>query len=186
MLSRGKLISNLQSLTSVRAFTLTEVIVVVGVITLLLTVGVGYTQKGGKQIVLFREHAQFTQQILRARSFATQKLRPEDELICGYGIHIADKNEYMLFKDLPGGVCPGNGAIDFGNNEDLETFSLVEGVELVDWSHAEFVFSPRDGFVYFGSEKARPGEEATITLELKSTNQRLTIHVNYLGQVYTE
>jgi len=37
-----------------------ELIIVVGIMMLLLGVGVGYTQKGGKQIVLFREKAQLT------------------------------------------------------------------------------------------------------------------------------
>jgi prepilin-type N-terminal cleavage/methylation domain-containing protein len=100
-----------------RGFTITEVLVVVAVITVLLGVGVGYTQKGGKQIVLFREHSQLTQQILRARSFATQKLRPEQETICGYGIAIAsDYKSYTLFKDLPEGGFPGNGILDAGED----------------------------------------------------------------------
>lgn len=166
-------------------FTITEVMVVIGVLMLLLSVGVGYTQKGGKQITLFREHAQLTQQILRVRSFATQKLRPENETICGYGISIIDSNQYAVFKDLPSGGCPGNGIMDEG--EELESFTLDKAVDIFEYNHPQFVFSPRDGFVYFGTERARPDQDpASITLDLKETSQRLTIKVNYIGQVYTE
>ncbi|MDO8601526.1 MAG: hypothetical protein Q7R62_00125 [bacterium] len=184
-----KFVSVRGSLMAMRAFTLTEVIVVVGVMMLLLSVGVGYTQKGGKQIVLFREHAQLTEQILRARSFATQKLRPEDELVCGYGIAILSgtlsQSQYALFKDLPSGGCPGNGTMDSG--EDLETFTLDKAVRIFESNHSDFVFSPRDGFVYFGQNRARPDQDPVrITLELKDANQRLTISVNYIGQVYTK
>ncbi len=157
----------------------------VGVITLLLAVGVGYTQKGGKQIVLFREHAELTQQILRARSFSTQKLRPADETICGYGIAIdSDNGGYSLFKDLPDGGCPGSGAMEGG--EELEHFTMEDGVSIFEVNRYQFVFSPRDGFVYFGSERARPQDLAKITLQLESTGQRLTVNVNYIGQVYTD
>lgn len=189
ILSREKLASNLQPLASVRAFTMTEIIVVVGVMALLLSIGVGYTQKGGKQIVLFREHAQLTQQILRARSFATQKLRPEEELICGYGIALSpgslDGASYTLFKDLPSGGCPGTGKMDAG--EELEVFTMDKEVQFFgELNQPEFVFSPRDGFVYFGRERAQPGQEVVIPLELKGNNQQLILHINYIGQVYTE
>lgn len=173
-----------------RGFTITEVVVVVGVLTLLLSVGVGYTQRGGKQIVLFKEHAQLTQQILRARSFSTQKLRPEQETICGYGIAILSNSEYALFKDLPsGGACPGDATMNSG--EQLEKFALDEAINIFEYNHADFVFLPRDGFVYFpvngAAKRAEPTQDpAYITLELKESGQRLTINVNYIGQVYTE
>lgn len=176
-----------RSLQRVAGFTLTELIVVVGVMTLLLAVGVGYTQRGGKQIVLFRDHAQLTQQILRARSFATQKLRPEQETVCGYGLSILSPNEYALFKDLPqGGACPGNGVMA-DNGEMIERFELDPAVSIFEYNHEQFVFSPRDGFVYFGMTRALPSQDpAYITLEMDGTGQRLTINVNYIGQVYTE
>jgi len=168
-------------------YTLIELIVVVGIVMLLLGVGVGYTQKGGKQIVLFRDHAKLTQEILRARSFATQKLRPGQQTICGYGISIdVGNSQYTLFKDLPGGGgCPGNGAID--NGEVVETFTLDKAVGFLEPNHPTFVFSPRDGFVYFGTRRAEPGEDPVfIPLELKGAGQQLTLTVNYIGQVYTE
>jgi len=163
-----------------------ELIIVVGIMMLLLGVGVGYTQKGGKQIVLFREKAQLTQQILRARSFATQKLRPADETVCGYGIAVISNTQYALFKDLPaGGVCPGDGVME--GAEQLEIFTLDKAVSILEYNHADFVFSPRDGFVYFGTQRAQPNQDpAYITLQLKDTDQRLTTSVNYIGQVYTE
>jgi type II secretory pathway pseudopilin PulG len=180
-----KLRAKSYKLQASRGFTMTEVIVVVGVLMLLLTVGVGYTQKGGKQIVLFREHAQLTQQILRARSFATQKLRPGQETVCGYGIKILEGGaEYALFKDVGAGVCPANGTM--GEGEALEYFKLDSAVDIVDPSHSEFIFSPRDGFVYFGTQRAEPSQEIQIPLQLTSTGQQLIIGVNYLGQVYTE
>jgi type II secretory pathway pseudopilin PulG len=181
-----KLRTTYYALRTQRGFTITEVIVVVGVLMVLLTVGVGYTRKGGQQIVLFREHAQLTQQILRARSLATQKLRPENELICGYGISIVSDSEYALFKDLSSG-CPGNGLIGPSADEQLETFTLDKAVRILEPNHPDFVFSPRDGFVYFSSGRAEPNQDPVyITLELLSNNQRLTINVNYIGQVYTE
>jgi len=168
-----------------RGFTLTELIVVVGIMALLLSVGVGYTQKGGKQIVLFREHSQLTQQILRARSFATQKLRPGEQLICAYGISVIDNNSYSLFKDLPQGGCPGNGVMDGG--EELERFTLDKAVSIFEYNHSDFVFYPRDGFVYFGTQRAEPNQDpAYITLQLDGSGQRLAVNVNYIGQVYTE
>ncbi len=170
----------------VRGFTITEIIVVVAIMTLLLTVGVGYTQKGGKQIVLFREHAHLTEQILRARSFATQKLRPANELICGYGVAFLNSESYVLYRSmLVDGACPANPT---ANEETIEEFSLAEtGVRLSDWNHADIFFSPRDGFAYFSGDRATPGQEpAFVTLSLTGADQKLTIHVNYIGQVYTE
>ena len=185
MLNRSNTAAAIVRLRRAAGFTITEVIVVVGVLTLLLSVGVGYTQKGGKQIVLFREHAQLNQQILRARSFATQKLRPGQQTICGYGISIINDSQYAVFKDLPQGGCPGNGIMDPA--ETLETFTLDKAVSIFEYNHADFVFSPRDGFVYFGTQRAQPSQDpAYIALDLDGTGQRLTIHINYIGQVYTE
>lgn len=172
-----------------KAFTLIEVMVAIGIMVSLLSISLGYSRRGGEQIILFKERARVMQEIARARSLTASLFKEEGEKVCGYGIYIEDQRTFTIFKDLPteNDVCEGNNKL-FGPVEDSErvdTYTLDPQVEFRQESADTTIlfFPPKPDLYFDGNLAAAGNSEREITIELISTNDTLSVSVNQLGQI---
>ncbi|MEZ4156827.1 MAG: hypothetical protein R3B52_02565 [Candidatus Paceibacterota bacterium] len=163
--------------------------VAIGIMVSLLSISLGYSRRGGEQIILFKERARVMQEIARARSLTATLFKEEGEKVCGYGIYIVDQRTFTVFKDLPttNDECNGNNKL-FGPveaSEELDTFTLDPQVEIRQEStDTTILFLPPKPDLYFDGNIAAAGNsEREITLELISTGDTLSVSVNQLGQI---
>ena len=99
-----------------------------------------------------------------AMATAVRGVSPNEYVPCGYGINFsASSADYILFEDFdgipPDITCPDDNERDAGGNEDIETISLPDGIEIENSGDALFL-SP-------AGTKSTP-DDITITLRKKN------------------
>jgi len=167
-----------------RGFTLIELVVILGITTLLTAVLITYSRTGEKQIRLFRDQASAVNAILRAKSLAIQTQLnnpPTGGKICGYGVHF-EETRYIIFRDLVTGMnCAISDQIYSGPDEIFETKELAEGNYFKDLVLSDILFIPPDPRTVLNP----PTLEAKLTLGAREENLSVEILVNNFGQVST-
>ncbi len=84
-----------------RGFTLIEILVVLGVTTMLTGIVLTYGSQGRSQTTIYVEQAKLAQVILRAKSLSVATYNKPD-IPCGYGVNLDyDSNSYELFSYAP-------------------------------------------------------------------------------------
>jgi len=168
-----------------KAFTLTELLVVMGVILLLLAIILPNYRAGERQFALQRSAHKLAQDLRRAQemAMATKEFRgwtPRG----GYGIFfkIEDPKNYILFAEISD---PPNFQYD-GESEKVETISLEKGVEIKELSpdsSLNIVFLPPDPTTVI-----QPAAfSAKITLSLKDDPAKTkSVLVNKAGLIEIE
>ncbi len=80
------------------AFTLIEILIVVGITTVLASMILTYTSTSRDQVALYVEEAKLAQSISRAKSLAIATFN-QPEIPCGYGMHLDyDAQTYTIFS----------------------------------------------------------------------------------------
>jgi len=181
-----------------KAFTLIEMLVTLGIITLLSTMILAYSRKSESVSNLIREGNRIVFEIQKAKSSAMLTLRKdisEEQRICGWGVYIDQmpvtpqepKNNFIVFKDFcDSGTedLTGNGVYDEG--EMVETLDLLKGIEIFETNISSVVFVPPEPKIKFHPELFGP-EEGSIKIRLKNRpNQYFEIKISPVGQVYKE
>lgn len=83
-----------------------ELLVVIGVMSMLTSMLVVYNRDSERQLVLFKEQAVLTSAILRARGWSIQTLRADaSSPSCGYGVHFSLPDTYTIFRIPKTGIC---------------------------------------------------------------------------------
>ncbi len=99
---RGTITVTMNSLNSRKAFTLIEVIIVIGITAVLAGLILTYTSASRDQVALYVEEAKLAQTISRAKSLAitTFNRASEGEAVpCAYGVHVNyDEQSYEIFS----------------------------------------------------------------------------------------
>lgn len=118
-----------------RGFTLIEVLVVLGITSLLAGMVLTYSSRSRTQTALYVETAKLAQIILKAKSYSIATYVSGGEAApCGYGIHVDyAANSYEFFGYKPIGIdCSaiGDGSVDMGNKgyNVIETYALGGGI----------------------------------------------------------
>src|SRR3989344_904254 len=164
-----------------RGFTLTEMIIVIGIMTFLLSITFVYTRSGGRQIALYREQARLVSELNRAKSLTIERVQGAQK-ICGYGISFIDSHTYVLFRDLPIGNSCGN-FIYSGTQEDVDIITIDPIVEIQSRSIKDILFVPPDPRIYFNGSPAL--DEAKIIIGIPGGNF-VAISVNPGGQIVVQ
>ena len=181
-----------------------EILVVIGITSLLSGVLFIYNRTGEKQLALFREQAKIINVILKAKSLALNTYAKQGAP-CAYGFHI-EKNistnewEFRIFRDLDASGSTAkcsdtaqNGGPDnvytplaqTPNPEDLDppiiekldkSLNFTEPLGLTD-----ITFTPPDPKVTITPNPA-PANEITLEIKISDSDSK-KIKINTFGQV---
>ncbi len=188
---------------SEKGFTLIEILVVVGIMSLLTGVLILYSRTGERQILLFREQAKIINVVLRAKNLALNTYI-EQGSPCAYGVHFdLALKEIRIFKDLDAngqtadcdstdpGLMPDNVYTPSGSSptpEDLDppivenldpTISFTEPIGVTD-----VVFIPPNPDTVITPDPA-PSNEGVIEITSPDGSSK-RIKINNFGQVTVE
>jgi Tfp pilus assembly protein FimT len=169
-----------------RAFTLYEMLIVLGLVIVLVTATAVYNRDIGRQIVIAREHAKVLGMVVKARSagFSSPNASPA-ESICGYGVHIDQVNRTVIFfKDLGVVATPcsvsANHTYDAG--EKIDQVILDPSVDVTSSiPNADIVFIPPFGNVSINNDETIVS--VTITVHSASADTSKQVRVNAYGQI---
>lgn len=180
------------SVFSRTAFTAVELIVSLGVVTLLTALLILYNRTGHNQLVLFAERARVLGTITEAKAKTIETFAQTDPP-CGYGVRIQPLRGVTLFRNnLPSGspttpntcewVKAGNGGVghlyNASRDTPVETYQISFEVGFV--STRTILFIPPDPTTRF---IAPAGGDLDVVLETIDGNASAEIRINEFGQI---
>lgn len=159
-----------------KGFTLIELIVVIGILSVLSASLVTYSRAGEKQIVFSKEQSILVSSVFRAKNLAISTYGANGADSCGYGLHFEPPYEFTVFNDkASNGSCANSGEYS-GSHEDVEKIKLDSSVKIVG-NPADFIFVPPEPTV-------RPKAQVSIRLELADDSSRFSIiTISPAGQI---
>lgn len=168
-----------------KGFTLVEIIIVIGVITLLSTMAILYSHTGEQQITLFQEQVKILNVLSRAKSLSINTFARPD-IPCGFGVHFDETdNSFRIFRETAAEIDCSDADFQRADNgsEDLEAFNLNPAISFDNLTVDDVIFFPPEPAVAI-----LPGflEEATITLKIVGTGQTAAIKINNRGMITTQ
>lgn len=167
-----------------RGVTLLEMMIVLGLVTILVAVTAAYNKGIQRQVVITREHGIVLGMFVKARSagLAIPKGDP-GELICGFGIHVdAASKTFTYFKDL--GTAPADcttADLKYDGPSELISQRVLADDVTVTSDMSDIVYVPPFGKVYIDSLDART--PATIVITSASAGISKGINANVFGQI---
>ncbi|MEK7555319.1 MAG: prepilin-type N-terminal cleavage/methylation domain-containing protein [Patescibacteria group bacterium] len=176
-----------------KGFTLTEIIIVIGIITVLSLMAIVYSHTGERQITLFQEQMKVLNALSRAKSLSINTFNQPD-VPCGFGVHFDESdNSFRIFKE--------QASKQDCSNMDLKYTDALENFDVSDPNKEKFILSKSVDFVgvmafediiFYPPEPTviiSPGfqDEAIIGLKIiGSTQPPVIIKVNKLGMITTQ
>jgi len=174
-------------------FTLIELIVVIGITTLLSSALISFNHTSRQQIVLYAEEVKLAQTIFRAKSLAMSLyLQSAGSGICGYGVHVdyTAKNYSIFSYNKPAGSnCQNISAINTGSENIISTFKIGNGVILLSSPSAktrldDVLFIPPDPITLLNSGGAPAlNGQASIVLQTLDGSLSAPININSAGLI---
>ncbi len=91
-----------------KGFTLLEMMVVIGVVTVLSSMILGYSQRNNRQVMLATSQAKMVSLFSRAKALSIQTFfepQEADETICAHGVKVDEETQSIfIFQDIAEGV----------------------------------------------------------------------------------
>ena len=170
-----------------KGFTVIEMLVTMGVLTILGGILILYSRAGESTTVLLRELAKVSGDINRAKNLAITTATFVDKdgnktNPCGYGVYFdLLQNQYIIFADLASDCATSQHLRDTERNGDVETISLNKPLELKSAEPNQVFFLPPDPTVIF------PGAATEMEIRMGPANGVviMSVKVNKTGQVST-
>lgn len=170
------------------AFTLVEMVVVLGIMMVLSTMLIAYNRSNERRVLIFTEQAKLAGVLNRAKSLALQKLeRASGATVCALGIHLEKTAGRMVVfedRDANESACKNPARVfSYDNGEEVESVSLDGNIELAE-DYADILFLPP--YLIVKSDDLAGGGSLILTLRIK--NQPLytaRVEVNAGGQITT-
>lgn len=171
----------------VGGFTLLEVLVVIGIMSMLSGFLIVYTRSSENQIKILKDKAAFISSLYRARSLAlrtTQTDPPE----CGYGIYILSDRTYAVWHDTATrpDCRDSNKTYDAASENAENIITLSRGIKFRNYNSSDFMrsilFIPPDPRVI--TEPPVPsGDQLRVVIGTDDGVSETGIGINRLGQV---
>jgi len=169
---------------SIKAFTIIEMLVIIGVLSLMSSILILYSRRAEQYVVLFKEQAKVINILSRAKALSISTYS-RSEVPCGYGVHFEAPRTFLIFKDLPvNSNCSSADKkySDSTSSELVESFQLDSRVLFDSLSLSDILFIPPDPKVVITPSQ----DEATVVLKTIDGSKSATIRVNSAGQITTE
>lgn len=171
--------NRLKRFLSLTGFTLIEMLVILGVLSLLTTTLIFYSRTGERQILLFKEQARVFGLMTRAKSLALGTYG-DPEVPCGYGIHFDAPRTMIVFKDLASD-CDASAHEYTGTIERIEEITLDSRVYFDDLRVSDILFVPPDPKIFIVPDAPL----ASITIKTAGGESEATIELTAAGQIST-
>jgi prepilin-type N-terminal cleavage/methylation domain-containing protein len=181
-----------------KSFTLVELLIVIGIITILSSISFPFYRNAQKQYILESEAQKLAQEIRKVEEMGmsakeiTNPNNPSEKFVPsgGYGIYFKlGPQRIIIFADCNNShtYTPGNACGSIPNRfpekiKDLNLDSRVRLAHLSPSSPLDIVFKPPDPTVFING-----GDLATITISLESDPSKTKkIIINKAGLIYVE
>src|SRR3989338_2210710 len=136
-----------------RAFSLVEVVVVIGITAILMAMSLGYNRNSERQIIIFSEQAKVAGIFERAKTLALTRYKKGDTDFCGIGVYFdidRDPNELIIFGDNSNSC--GNYDVSGVNNDKVIESQPIDGrLEIKSGARGSVIFKPPYGEVAGGN-----------------------------------
>jgi prepilin-type N-terminal cleavage/methylation domain-containing protein len=181
-----------------KGFTLIEMLVTLGIVTMLSVMILAYSRQSESIANLVREGNRIVFEMQKAQSLSMLVLQedsPNEKEVCGWGIYIDKSNipveKFILFADFceefPGGELKGNNQYDEDQGEKTEEIHLLRGIEIFETNINSIVFVPPEPKIKFIPDYLFEEENAFIRIRLKNIpEQYYEIQISKVGQVYKD
>ncbi|PIR88842.1 MAG: hypothetical protein COU09_00235 [Candidatus Harrisonbacteria bacterium CG10_big_fil_rev_8_21_14_0_10_44_23] len=172
------------SLRSKWGFTLIEVLVIIGILTLFVGMSFTYSHIGGRQIALFKEQAVIADDVLYAKQLTQTLFRRDGGDECGYGVHFRSEGLDIFSED-----CSGVGdQYEFDEDDPIvRSYELDPRVVLLADKESVFFLAPVPKVYFSGSEAGvSTTESINIDIKIRGESEVSTLTINMLGQVSVE
>ncbi len=178
------------------AFTIVEIMVVIGIMTLLTAVTISYSRDGERQIILYKDEAIITGLLNRAKSLTLQRYRNRDLDVtyetCAFGVRFELSGDFFLFQDIGTGDCGTEaGTNDYKYTDGADPTEKLDSFKL-DPRYYTFQGLPGEGMeilfippnLYASSTAPNFGTDpAKIVLGSIEEPSLATISVSHTGQI---
>jgi Tfp pilus assembly major pilin PilA len=177
----------------ISGFTIIEMLVTVGVLTLLSGILIMYSKSGENASILLRQGAKMVTDVNRAKNLsvttATFTFNDGDrkgEAVhpCGYGVYFDDistPNRYIIYADTSNDCKNSSHERPSDNSSDVESIDLATSIKIDKKNIESVFFLPPDPTVYFNPSNI---SEASITIKNLS-GAKIEIKMSKAGQVST-
>lgn len=165
-----------------KGFTMVEMIVVIGIVTIIASIGIVSFRSGGRATDLTREAQTLALNLRRAQNMALAGTLYQGATPGGYGIHLdaASPNSYVLFADLDNNKL-------FGAGEAVETVTFARNVVITGLAPAaslNIVYSPPEPTTtVYDDTGANLGNTASAILGYSGAALSKTVNINISGQI---
>ncbi len=170
-----------------QGFTLLEVLVVIGIMTMLSGFLIVYTRSSENQIKILKDKAAFISSLYRSRSLALRTVQT-DPPECGYGIYILSERAYVLWHDTASrpDCRDSNKLYDTASENSENVITLARGLRFQNYNDSDFMrsilFIPPDPRV-ITAPPVPSGAQLKIVIATDDGISATSIGINRLGQV---
>ncbi|MDI6717804.1 MAG: prepilin-type N-terminal cleavage/methylation domain-containing protein [Patescibacteria group bacterium] len=172
-------------------FTLLELLVVFGIITLLSTGLLFYNRTTESQLILYKDQSKIIGALEKAKAMSIESFS-ETTAACGYGVSFSAPNNIVIFKDLSPSNDPNCLDINFAYNGDpagdcqnyaecAEKISLDKNISFSQLDLNNIVFIPPDPAVVIDNNPSK--SEGVIKIKYSNNNSEKSVKVSASGQI---
>lgn len=174
-------------------FTIIEMLVTVGVLTLLSGILIMYSKSGENASTLLRQGAKMVTDVNRAKNLALTTVTftfsegdRKGEAIhpCGYGVffdEVSQPNRYIIYADTSIDCRASDHTRPTDGSSDVESIDLSTSITIDKKNIESVFFLPPDPIIYFNPSET---SEASITIKVTS-GAKIEIKMSKAGQVST-
>lgn len=168
--------------TKQKGFTTIEMLVIIGVLSLLSATLLVYSRAGERQITLFKEQAKIIGVLTKAKSLSVAAFG-KTGVPCGYGVHFETPRTYLIFKDLADDCLLADKKYS-GTSEIFESFQLDSLTVFDSLVLTDIVFIPPNPTVILDNDFSKT--EALIKIKTTDGKGERIIKINNGGQITTQ
>lgn len=163
-------------------FTIIEMMVIIGVLSVLSGLLILYSRTGEITSALLRESAKLSVNIGRAKNMAITNALWQGQRVCGYGVYFDEANDqYIIFTEIANNCEAASHLRPADGSLDVETIIISDPLEISKSDITQVFFLPPDPTVYF-----EPTALNEVQIEIKAPNDAsMGITINTTGQVTT-